>query len=90
MRPESVQEVSVGERVYAICHSAGKITAMDGICLHRGGPLGEGQVRDGYVVCPWHAWGWHCQTGENDYDPTKRTAMHEVKVEGDEIWLQVP
>ncbi|HZT34026.1 MAG TPA: Rieske (2Fe-2S) protein [Bryobacteraceae bacterium] len=88
--PESVREVAIGENLYAICHAGGKITALSGVCLHRGGPLGQGQVRDGYVICPWHAWGFHCETGENDYDSSKKVTTYPVKVEGGDILLQLP
>ena len=39
---------------------------------------------------PYHMWEFDCVTGEYDYDPTKRVPTFEVKVEGDEILLQVP
>jgi nitrite reductase/ring-hydroxylating ferredoxin subunit len=87
---DSVIEVSVGENVYAVCNVEGKLHALGGLCLHQGGPLGQGNVGNGRVVCPWHAWEWDCRTGENPDDPSQRVATYEVKVEGDEILLQVP
>ena len=56
----------------------------------RGGPLGQGQIHDGRVVCPYHLWEFDCTTGEYDYDPTKRVPTFEVKVEDGDIYLQVP
>jgi nitrite reductase/ring-hydroxylating ferredoxin subunit len=32
----------------------GKVVAMADRCTHRGGPLHEGWLEDGCVVCPWH------------------------------------
>jgi nitrite reductase/ring-hydroxylating ferredoxin subunit len=32
----SVTEVSVGTETYAICHVGGRVTALSGVCLHRG------------------------------------------------------
>ncbi len=32
----------------------GEITAINDVCAHAGGPLHEGEVRDGIVTCPWH------------------------------------
>lgn len=90
LAPNSVQEVTVGDNIYAICNVGGKITALNGVCPHRGGPLGEGQMRYGYVICPWHAWGFDPVTGENDDDPTQRVASYEVKLEGDDILVQIP
>jgi nitrite reductase/ring-hydroxylating ferredoxin subunit len=86
----SVIEVMVGGDPYAICNVRGNLHALSGTCLHQGGPLGQGQVADGRVMCPWHAWEYDCRTGENVDDPTQRVATYEVKVEGDDILLLVP
>src|SRR5947209_15835617 len=88
--PESVIEVFVGDYPYAICNTGGAIRALSGICIHSGGPLGQGQIHDGHVVCPYHMWEFDCVTGEYDYDPTKRVPTFEVKVEGEDVFLQVP
>ncbi len=89
--PENtVMEVSVGEEMYAICNAGGTIRALSGTCLHQGGPLGQGQVADGRLICPWHAWEYDCRTGENCDDASERIATYEVKVEGNEILLLVP
>jgi len=32
----------------------GEVRALADRCCHRGGPLHEGEVRDGCVECPWH------------------------------------
>src|SRR5579872_5260625 len=87
---ESVIEVMVGSQPYAICHVDGTVRALNGNCLHRGGPLGQGQIHDGHVVCPYHLWEFDCRTGEYDYDPSQRLATYEVKIEGDDILLQLP
>jgi nitrite reductase/ring-hydroxylating ferredoxin subunit len=86
----SVMEVAVGEDVYAICNAGGRVTALGGVCPHRGGPLGQGAIHGNHVVCPWHAWEWDCQTGANDFDPAKRVPTFEVRIEGDDILLEVP
>ena len=88
--PDSVLEVSVGDTLYAICNVEGEISAISGVCLHQGGPLGQGNVADGHVICPWHAWEFDCRTGANVFDPGQCVATFPVKVEGEEIFLQVP
>lgn len=88
--PDSVIEVSIGDNFYAICNADGAIRAYNGICPHQGGPLGQGMVADGRLICPWHAWEFDCGTGENCDDPLVRIDGVPVKVEGEEILLQVP
>src|SRR5579862_67958 len=88
--PDSVTEVAVGGDFYALCHVAGRVTALSGTCLHRGGPLGQGIISGSHVVCPWHAWEWDCQTGANDYDPTQKVATYPVTLHGDDVLIEVP
>jgi nitrite reductase (NADH) small subunit len=88
--PESVLEVLVDEQPYAICNFGGAVYALNGVCLHRGGPLGQGQIHDGRVVCPFHLWEFDCRTGEYEHDPSKRVATYQVKIENDDILLEVP
>jgi nitrite reductase/ring-hydroxylating ferredoxin subunit len=80
----------VGEKLYAICNVEGRITALDGVCPHHGGPLGQGQIHGGHLVCPYHMWEFDCRTGEYDRHSALRVATYQVKVEDGEILLQVP
>jgi nitrite reductase/ring-hydroxylating ferredoxin subunit len=34
--------------------TAGTVHALDSTCSHMGGPLEEGTISDGCVICPWH------------------------------------
>jgi nitrite reductase/ring-hydroxylating ferredoxin subunit/uncharacterized membrane protein len=38
-----------------VARSGGELYALSNSCAHRGGPLHEGEIQDGTVVCPWHA-----------------------------------
>ncbi|MGA2132863.1 MAG: Rieske (2Fe-2S) protein [Bryobacteraceae bacterium] len=87
---DSVAEVTVGGDPYALCNVGGRVTALSGTCLHRGGPLGQGAIHGNNVVCPWHAWEWDCRTGANDFNPAQKVATYAVEVEGDDILLDVP
>jgi nitrite reductase/ring-hydroxylating ferredoxin subunit len=40
------------------------LRVVDAACPHRGGPIVEGLVRDGAVVCPWHWYTYDLDTGE--------------------------
>jgi nitrite reductase (NADH) small subunit len=90
LAPESVTEAMVGDYPYAICHVGGEVRALSGVCPHRGGPLGQGQIHEGRVVCPYHLWEFDCRTGEYDYDPAQRVETFEVRVEDGQILLRVP
>ncbi len=73
----------------AICNVEGALHAMDGICPHAGGPLGEGALHGRFLVCPYHGWAFDCVTGLNAEDDTVRQARFEVKVEGADILVDL-
>jgi nitrite reductase (NADH) small subunit len=52
------KEFKCGEKEICIANVDGTFSAMDNICLHRGGPLGQGMIANGKLICPWHAWAW--------------------------------
>jgi nitrite reductase (NADH) small subunit len=41
----------------------GRVFAADNACPHRGGPLSEGVLGGGKVICPLHAWKIDLETG---------------------------
>lgn len=83
-------QVETAEGAVAICNVEGELYALDGICPHAGGPLGEGALHGRILVCPYHAWGFDCVTGQNDADNTVRQATYAVKVEGGGVLVNLP
>ena len=80
-------EVQIGERFFAVCNVAGSIRALEGICPHRGGPLGQGAMYGENVVCPWHAWEFDSTTGQADGNVDACLKTYPVKIEGDDILI---
>lgn len=37
-----------------VVREGGEVFALADVCAHLGGPLSEGEIRDGCVRCPWH------------------------------------
>lgn len=85
----SVLNAEIGGRRYAICNVNGTFHALDGVCPHRGGPLGEGAINGENVVCPWHAWEFNCSSGENDYNPSICLARFSLEVRGQDVFIDV-
>jgi nitrite reductase/ring-hydroxylating ferredoxin subunit len=88
--PGQCAERVVGGRAVALFNVDGRIFATSNVCLHRGGPLGQGMLAGHEVMCPWHAWTWDVRTGENTANPTLKMATYEVRVEGGNILVRVP
>jgi nitrite reductase/ring-hydroxylating ferredoxin subunit len=87
--PGSVMQAEVGEHAFAICNLGGELHALDGVCPHAGGPLGEGILDGERLICPWHAWEYDCRTGLNDYDENVKLTKFPVKAEGDDVLIDV-
>ena len=73
-----------GERV-AIFRYDGKISALSSVCKHQNGPLGEGKIVDGCVVCPWHGYQYLPESGASpppftETLPTFRTRVHDRRI----------
>ncbi len=88
--PGSVMETEARGNVYAVCNVDGELRALDGICPHASGPLGQGTLHGYTLVCPWHAWEYDCRTGVSDFDEDVKVATFPVRLEGDDILIDVP
>jgi len=82
--------VQAGGRVLALFNVDGRFYAIDNTCLHRGGPLGEGDLEGRVVTCPWHGWRWDVTTGANVNNPAVRVACFPVTVEDGQVFVEVP
>ncbi len=78
-----------GEQQLALCNVNGEIHVLDNHCPHRGGPLAQGALHGQMVVCPWHAWEFDCTTGACDFNPAIVVKRYPVRVEGDDILVDV-
>jgi len=84
-----VQEITVGRTKVALTCKDGVFGAISGVCNHVGGPLGKGSLDGDYVVCPWHYWKFHCQTGVGEPGfEADRVPAHDVKVEGGRVFIR--
>lgn len=81
--------VTVDGKDIAFFKMQGAVYALDGVCPHRGGPLGEGYVKNGEVTCPWHAWSFDVRTGECRSAPGITQPVFPVKIEGDDILIDI-
>lgn len=79
-----VVEVS-GKRI-AICNVDGNIYAIDDVCTHDNGPLGDGQLFGHAIECPRHGARFDVRTGKVLCLPAMLPVKtYEVKVENGEV-----
>jgi nitrite reductase (NADH) small subunit len=67
-------------RALCVANVNGSIAVLDGTCPHEGGPLGEGTIEEGKVVCPWHSIAFDLRTGDAADDPAMHVEVLEAKV----------
>jgi nitrite reductase (NADH) small subunit len=66
----------------------GTVFALDNVCPHRGGPLSDGVILDGKIVCPWHGWQFDLQTGMSVQVPDTGVAVCRISIEGNDVFLE--
>lgn len=82
--------VEVEDQIVALFHVDGKYWAIDDLCTHDGGPLADGKLTGFVIECPRHGAKFDIRTGRVLTMPaTQDTAAHEVKVEGDTVYVRV-
>jgi nitrite reductase (NADH) small subunit len=85
----SIKEVLLAGKPVALANVGGTFYAINNTCLHRGGPLGQGQLDGPVVTCPWHGWQFDVTTGKAVMNPSAGVACLRTEVQGDEIYVDL-
>ena len=83
----SIKEVQVSGQAIALANVGGSFYAINNTCLHRGGPLGEGQLDGTVVTCPWHGWQYDVTSGKTLQNANAGVGCYATEVRGDEIYV---
>jgi len=75
-----------GERV-AIFKYDGKLSALSNVCQHQNGPLGEGRIEGGTVVCPWHGYQYLPSCGRSPAPFSERVPTFRVEVRAGRVFV---
>ena len=75
-----------GERV-AVFRYDGRVSAISSVCQHQNGPLGEGRIVNGCVVCPWHGYEYKPDTGASPPPFTEKVPTFSVRVLGGRVFV---
>ena len=81
------KQVEVSGEPVAVFNIAGTMCAVHNTCLHRGGPLAEGELSGDVVTCPWHGWQYDVTTGQCRTNPAAKLRTFEVKVDGGDVFV---
>ncbi len=83
--PGSAKVIVVLGHPVALFNVDGSFYAVSNVCLHRGGPIGEGLLDGSVVTCPLHGWEYDVRTGKNLANPTARLRAFPVRLEGEDV-----
>jgi nitrite reductase/ring-hydroxylating ferredoxin subunit len=81
------RRVTAGEAAVLLVRDAGQLYALANTCSHAGGPLDEGELVEGCIVCPWHASAFRLTNGSivrgpaSIPQPVYQTRVNDGKIE---------
>ena len=87
--PDSAKEFVCQSKEICVANINGSFSAMENVCLHQGGPLGQGIIEKGKVICPWHGWAWDPQTGAASHNPNAKLAVYPLKIENGDVLIEL-
>ena len=88
-QPGNVREFTANGRALCVANAGGTLSVLNGVCPHEEGPLGEGTIEGGCVVCPWHGYAFDLGTGQAADDPSLKVQVYEAKLEDGELRVKL-
>ena len=84
----AIREFQVDGKTVALANVEGTFYAIDSVCLHRGGPLGQGVMTGKIVTCPWHGWEYDVTSGKVAMNPAVGVNCYKLEVRGEDIFVE--
>lgn len=88
--PGTGKEYAARGRVVALYNVDGTFYALDGVCPHAGGPLGEGMLSGTVVTCPWHGWQFDVTSGQHCLNANLTHQAFPVRLDGNDVLVELP
>lgn len=85
--PGRAKMVLIGTENIAIFRYDDRLSAVSNICKHQNGPLGEGRIVNGCIVCPWHGYEYRPEDGCSPPPFTEKVSTYELKLVKEEVWV---
>jgi nitrite reductase/ring-hydroxylating ferredoxin subunit len=83
------REFPCGDKMVCVANVNGEISAMDNVCLHVGGPLGQGVIEGGKLICPWHGWAYDPKTGQLGSSVEHKVQVYPIKIENGDVLVEI-
>ena len=82
--------VVAGTRGVCLTRVERGLGALDNRCPHQGGPLGEGTIENGWLICPWHGYEYDPLTGEPPGGYDDAAAAFPIREAGGAVEVGLP
>ena len=89
LKPGDVTMTKIGEVEGLIANLDGEFYAIDNYCPHEGWALHEGILEDDCIECPGHSHFYSVKTGQRTGVPSEMAASFALKVECDNILVDI-
>ena len=89
LTPGDGKVVQVDGLRIVLFNADGRYYALEAACPHEGGPLADGVIQGLRVICPWHGYDFHLKTGDCGVDPNLRILTYPVKVQGEDLLIEM-
>ncbi|HXB61269.1 MAG TPA: Rieske (2Fe-2S) protein [Acidobacteriaceae bacterium] len=81
-------QAEAASRTICLANVDGTLRAVDNVCPHRQGPLAEGWIENGELVCPWHGWSFNPETGVCT-NASGAVEAYPVKLQGPDVLVGI-
>ncbi|MGE3361716.1 MAG: Rieske (2Fe-2S) protein [Acidimicrobiia bacterium] len=89
LHPRGRLAVRIGATALLLTTRGEEVSAIESRCTHRGGPLHDGELRDGCAVCPWHGSRFDAVTGAVRRGPaTSPQPAYETRVQDGRVLVR--
>jgi 3-phenylpropionate/trans-cinnamate dioxygenase ferredoxin subunit len=90
LEPGQAKLIEVDGKEIALFNSNGEYFAIDNECTHVGGPLCEGEIEDGKIICPWHGAEFDLKSGQAIAPPAEEDVRtYKVHIDRDSIKIEL-
>ena len=89
LKPGDVTMTKIDKVEVLIANLDGEFYAIDNYCPHEGWALHEGILEDDCIECPGHSHFYSVKTGQRTGVPSEMAATFALKVEGDDILVDI-
>lgn len=84
-----VRAFACGAGSIALANLGGELHAIDNLCTHDNGPLGDGQLRGDRVICPRHGAAFDVRSGRALTLPAVgRVRTYGVTIENGDVYVE--